>query len=247
LRIHCLETGAVRPKRGTRGARRYLPGGWDEKTMPVNAFLVEHPAGLCLFDAGQSARAAQPGYFPRWHPFFRLARFELAARDEAAEQISRLGHEPGAVRWVVLSHLHTDHVGGLAPFTGAEVVVARTEWERATGLRGRLRGYLPQHWPGGMRLRLVDFQDRAVGPFSRSFDLVGDGRLLLVHIPGHTPGHTGLLARGSERSYLLGGDLAHSGAEVDQNAPDLAEFCRRTHTSLLLTHDSRARELLEAA
>ncbi|HEU0304427.1 MAG TPA: MBL fold metallo-hydrolase, partial [Gaiellaceae bacterium] len=114
MEIRRLTTGRVRGKRRARGPLRYLPGGWSDETLPVHAYAVEHPAGVCLFDTGQTARAARAGYHPRWHPFLRLARFELGPEDEAASQLA-----PESVRWVVLSHLHTDHVGGLPAFTHA--------------------------------------------------------------------------------------------------------------------------------
>ena len=193
--VRTFTTGRVRSKRAPRGARRYLPGGWSDATLPVNAFLVEHPAGLCLFDTGQAARAARPGYLPRWHPFLRLARFELTGGDEIGPKLRSAGFEPESVRWVVLSHLHTDHVGGLPDFAGAEILVSRVEWERAQGLGGRLRGYVPQHWPRAATPRLLGPEGPAIGPFPWSFDLAGDGSLAVVPMPGHTPGHLGLVAR----------------------------------------------------
>lgn len=242
--VTCISTGAVRSKSGERGPRRYLSGGWGEHTLPVNVFLVEHPQGLCLLDAGQTARAALPGHFPRWHPFFRLARFELAPEDEVAPQLRRLGFCPRDVRWVVLSHLHTDHVGGLGAFAHAHVAVARPEWDRATGLAGRLRGYLPQYWPAGVEPRLVDFTDEPVGPFPASYDLAGDGTLLLVPTPGHTPGHMALLVRAGTGRWLLCGDVAHSAAELPAADPQLAEFCRREAVVPLTAHDARAGEII---
>lgn len=245
MRIHCVSTGAVRTKRGERGARRYLPGGWEDHTLPVNVFLIEHPEGLCLFDAGQTALATRPGHFPRWYPFFRLARFELDERDEAGPQLRRLGFEPADVRWVVLSHLHTDHVGGLDAFRAAEVLVSSIEWKRATGLGGRLRGYLPQHWPAAIRPSRIDFAGGAVGPFPASFDLAGDGRLVVVPTPGHTPGHVALLADSGSRRFLLGGDIAHSQADLELVQPRVAEFCRRHGIVPLTAHDPLARAALD--
>ena len=243
--ITCLSTGAVRVKRGTRGMRRYLPGGWRDATMPVNVFALRHPAGVCLFDAGQSAAAAAPGYFPRWYPFFRLARFELGAADEASRQLVRLGMGSEPPRWVVLSHLHTDHAGGLASLRAREVVVSRSEWRRAAGVRGRLRGYLPQYWPPDVAPRLVDFEGPAIGPFPASQDLAGDGSLVLVPTPGHTPGHMGLLVTAGRRRFLLAGDLCESAADLEAVAPALAAFCRRESIAVLATHDSGAPAVLE--
>src|SRR5438309_3253048 len=113
MEVRALTTGRVRPKQAERGVRRYLSGGWSDATLPVHAFLVEHPDGLVLFDAGQTARAAEPGWFPRWHPFFRLSRFELSGGDEVPAQLRSLEVDPSAIKRVVLSHLHTDHVGAL--------------------------------------------------------------------------------------------------------------------------------------
>lgn len=210
----------------------------------MNAFLIVHPAGLCLFDSGQTARVREPRFHPWWHPFFRLSRFELSFRDEAAAKVRGLGYDPASVRWVVLSHLHTDHCGGIAAFDAAEPVVSRQEWLRAQGLRGRLRGYLPHHWPP-VKPRLVDFGGGAVGPFPASVDLAGDGSLLVVPTPGHTPGHVGLLVRSGEQRYLLVGDMVHSPGELDRVAPAVAEFCRSTGVTVLACHDPGAQERLD--
>lgn len=245
MRIRCLRTGVVREREGQRGVGRYVWAGWRDDTLPVNAFLVEHPAGLCLFDAGQSVQATRAGYFPRWQPFFRLARFELDADDEAEGQLMALGITPRDIRWVVLSHLHTDHVGGLAAFGAAEVFVARREWERACGLRGRIRGYLPQYWPADVEPHLLDLDAGGFGPFPGSHDLAGDGRLVIVATPGHTSGHASLLVRHESTAMLLGGDLAHARTDLERVAPDIARYCSQQGVVYVGAHDWNAEEAVE--
>ena len=240
MQILCLRTGVVRERVGTRGIRRYIDRSWREESLPVNAFLVEHPAGPCLFDTGQTARAAAPGYFPSWQPFFRLSRFELRPDDEIARQLRRLGMDPGDVRWVVLSHLHTDHVGGLDSFRESEVLVTRSEWRRAGGLAGRIRGYLPQYWPAGLEPRLLDLDRDDFGPFPGSHDIAGDGTLLVVSTPGHTPGHASLLVRRPGGGVLLGGDLAHAAADLERVAPSIARYCEEHGVAYAGTHDPLA-------
>lgn len=244
MRIVGFSTGRVRPKRGTRGLGRYLPGGWSDETLPVCVFVVEHPGGLFVFDTGQSAAVTQPGFLPRWHPYLRLARFELSPEDEAAPQLRRLGFDPDAARWIVLSHMHTDHVGGLGGFPQAEIVVSRAEWIAARGLRGRLRGYVPRQWPAGVVPRLVDFDGPEIGPFASSLDLAGDGRLVLVPTPGHAPGHVSALVRTDSETYLLAGDLAHTAAELDVVVPAVADYCRANGVVVLTAHDQEALDRL---
>jgi glyoxylase-like metal-dependent hydrolase (beta-lactamase superfamily II) len=244
IKPHCFTTGAVRQKAGERGARRYVLDRWQEETLPVNVFAIEHPEGVCLFDSGQTSRAVSPGYLPRWHPFLRLARFELSAEDEAGSQLRRHGIDPADVRWLVLSHLHTDHVGGIEAFTGAEILVTRTEWRLATGLPGRLRGYLPQHWPAGVRPALVDFTGPPIGPFPGSFDLARDGTLMLVPTPGHTRGHMAMVVRDGSQGYLCCGDLVKSRAEMAVTCPAIDEFCTKEGLVALATHDPTAAQLL---
>jgi N-acyl homoserine lactone hydrolase len=245
VRIHRLTTGRVRGPRRPRGALRYVRLEWSEEALPVNAFLIEHPQGMCLVDAGQSAFAAKPGYLSRWHPFLRIARFELEPEDEVGAQLRRLGVQPEEVRWVVLTHLHTDHVGGLADLSASDVVVSETEWERARGLRGRVRGYVPQHWPPEIAPRFARLTGPAFGPFAASCDLVDDGSIRLVPLPGHTPGQIGVLVRADSGAALIGGDAAHTWHELEATDPKIAAYCRREGIQFLAAHDDELPLLIE--
>jgi N-acyl homoserine lactone hydrolase len=245
VRAHVFSTGRVRPKREATGVRRYFVNDWANETLPVNVFLIEHPDGLCLVDAGQTARSTRAGYFPGWYPFFRLSRFELSPTEEAAQQVVAAGFDVQDVRWVVLTHMHTDHVGGIGAFRGAEVVVTRREWERARGFRGRLRGYLPQYWPDALEPRTVEFTGPALGPFPGSFDVSRDGRLVLVPFPGHTLGHAALFARSdADGSLLFVGDAVLRASELDAVAPEVAAWCREHAVGVLAAHDDGAALLL---
>jgi N-acyl homoserine lactone hydrolase len=235
--VRRITTGVVRARRRSRGPLRYLIDDWEDDVLPVNAYLVDHPGGRCLFDVGQAAAATQPGYFPAWHPFLRLARFELDSSDEVAAQLERGGVAPESVDHVVLSHLHTDHVGGLEAFRTAEIVVGETEWRRFQGIGGRLRGYLPDHWPEGLRVRTVTPDEAPDGPFSGTYDLLGDGRLVIVPTPGHTPGHVAMIVRGSTRRWLLAGDLVHDPRELPHRYPLIARWCETAHVEVLTAHD----------
>jgi glyoxylase-like metal-dependent hydrolase (beta-lactamase superfamily II) len=152
MKIHALQTGTVRVKasravgRG-RGSMRQvnilLDRIWTE-WLPIYAWAIETSEGVILVDTGETARTSEPGHFPRWYPYFRLAvRFDLTPEQEVGPQLLRLGGRPDDVRRVILTHLQTDHAGGLHHFPKREILVSDEELRLATGLAGRLRGYLP--------------------------------------------------------------------------------------------------------
>ena len=62
-----------------------------------------------------------------------------------AAQFKAAGYTPEDVRFVVLSHLHQDHIGGLAAFPRARFVVASREWQEMEQPRAEMYGYLPRH------------------------------------------------------------------------------------------------------
>lgn len=246
MEVRCITTGRVREKAGVRGVRRYLADDWRTTTLPVHCFAVAHERGWCLFDTGQTPLAATAGYFPGWQPFFRLSRFELGADESAVSQLKQAGVSPADVRWVVLSHLHTDHAGGVADFPAAQIVVARAEWSRAQGIPGRIRGYLPDRWPPAVTPTLIDLTGPALGPFAATHDVAGDGRLLVVPTPGHTPAHVALLVRDSAGDLLLGGDICHTGEELERRSPAVAAWCREAGVTFVVSHDDGASALLAA-
>jgi len=234
MSVEVLAVARVRGKR--RGGRlRHLPGGWSESTLPVNVVLVDHPDGLCLFDAGPGERAMTPGGLP-WHPWLRLSRFEPTPEDEVATALARRGATRADVRWLVLSHLHVDHVGGVAAYANAEVVVSRGEWERAQGLRGRLRGFVPSLWPSGRAPCIVEPAAPGLGPFPAAYDLAGDRTLVVVPTPGHTPGHVSLLVDLDGAKTLCGGDLASSAEMLGRVAPELAAWCAANGVAYVGAH-----------
>src|SRR5579859_2327446 len=236
IRIHAIQTGTVTIKasqpigRG-RGFQRQLNILTDPQwtaPLPIYAWVVEHPEGVIVVDTGETARTADPGYFTRWSPYFRLAvRAAVRPEDEIGPQLQRLGIAPRDVRWVVLTHLHTDHAGGLAHFPQSEILVAREEYQAAHGVGGQLRGYLPQRWPAWFQPRFVDFAPRAVGPFPESFALTRADDVFVLPTPGHTPHHLSVVVRAGEATIFLAGDTSYNEAlmvaqTVDGVSPDVA-------------------------
>jgi len=268
MRVHAISTGRVRIKRSQilgrgRGlARRFAPildDEWSE-WLPIYVFAVERGDGVVLVDAGANAGCMR---LPRWHPYFRRAvQFDIEPEQEAGPQLRALGIAPSDVRLVVLTHLHIDHDGGLAAFPKARTLVSGRERAAASGLRGRLGGYLPQRWPSSFDPEPFAFVDGPCGPFARSQRLTADGALIALPTPGHTPGHVSVVLDDGERRVVFLGDASYSqdnllAGRVDGVSPSeattaatlkrLAALAAERPTLLLPTHQPGAADRLARA
>ena len=229
MKIHAIQTGTVALTTSWlegvgHGRRRLLntllDREWTEP-LPIYAFAIEHPEGVIVVDTGETARVAEPGYFPRWSPFFRFAVRERVEPEQAiGPQLQRLAIGPSDVRWVVMTHLHTDHAGGLHHFPNTEILVSRTEMDYAAGLRGRLRGYVNRPWPNWFDPTLIDLPPVELGPFPASLPLTEAGDVTLVPAPGHTPGQLAVIVEDGGHSVFLGGDSSYTEDAMLRGAVD---------------------------
>ena len=219
MKIHAIQTGTVALTSAWRegighGRRRLVHAivdrEWTEP-LPIYAFAIEHPEGVIVVDTGETAGASEPGYFPRWHPGVRAFRISVEPEQEIGPQLEGLGIRPGDVRRVVMTHLHTDHAGGLHHFPDNEVLVTRAELEFASGLRGRLRGYVAnKHWPAPFQPTVLELEPKPLGPFPQSLRLTEAGDVTLVPLPGHTPGQIGVLVQDGDHTVFLAADSAYT-------------------------------------
>ncbi len=119
------------------GIRRLANTLFDQNMtewLPIYCYVIEHPEGLIVVDTGIVSTANTPVYFPPWMRLVqRAARFRIEPEQEIGPQMAAGGLSPQDVRWVVLTHLHQDHDGGLQYFPQAEFIISRLEWQAARG------------------------------------------------------------------------------------------------------------------
>lgn len=163
--------------------RIFVPGADKAETieLPVPAYLIRHPDALILFDTGCPPGLAGQAE-ARWGGLARLMVPVEAQGQDVVSELAARGIAPGDIDIVVNSHLHPDHCGANAAFAGARFIAAAAEIAWASEPEAESRGYIRSDWDFGTDIHAI----------TGEYDIMGDGLLRTVPLPGHTPGLFGL-------------------------------------------------------
>lgn len=206
--------------------------------LPILAWAIEHPEGVIVVDTGYTARCVEPNFHPRWHPYYRSAvRFSIRPEDEIGPQLLKLGIAPSDVRTVVMTHMHSDHAGGLSHFPKSEILVHPLEMAATRGPGGWIAGYLPQHYPLWFQPKPIKFSGKPFGAFPDSQMLTRAGDVVIVPTFGHTPSHVSVMVVSDRAHYMLAGDTSYTEANlraglVDGVSPNVSESAATMQTIL---------------
>jgi N-acyl homoserine lactone hydrolase len=176
--------------------------------LVVYVYVLEHPTeGLVLIDAGYGRRtAADPSDYPGPRQT-KLLGLVMEPGAAAADRLPEAGLAADQVAHVIVTHMHSDHIGGLEDFPGAALHVTEAEWAARNdgGLLGKPD---PRPFERHQSLSPIVWTEEPLGPFEAQADLFGDGSVIALRTPGHTAGHTSVLVNLPTRSYLITGDAA---------------------------------------
>ena len=243
MKVHHLDCLTLCPVAGRLFNRR--------GRFACHVLLIETEQGLVLVDTALGTEAlASPAAWTS-PSFVRLVRPQIDESRTALRQLEARGFSAGDVRHVVLTHLDTDHAGGLADFPGAEVHLLAEEHAAASAratLRDRER-YNPRHWAHGPLWRLHRPRGERWYGFEAVRDIPGlPPELLLVPLAGHTLGHTGVAIDVGSHWLLHCGDAYLDHAELQQpSAGSLAlrlfQRTEATDDAARLANQARLRDL----
>lgn len=197
--LQCGHTTIPEPL-AVRGAFSLAP-----RTIAHSAVLIRHPRATFLYDTGLCGDITT--YIKDESLFFRKTLASFILDQSLAEHLRLLGR-PG-LDFVVLSHLHWDHVSGVPDIPGVPLRVNRVEHDAAKlGLFDKWHALVPRLM-GTNPVELFDCDGPPYEGFRNSHDLFGDGSVVLVPLPGHTAGSTGMfINRANGARLFLIGDAA---------------------------------------
>ncbi|MBX9768945.1 MAG: MBL fold metallo-hydrolase [Bdellovibrionales bacterium] len=225
IRIYALRTGFVGVKKTHRELNVpdflavptiFLQWTWAA-WMPVISYVIVHPEGTFVVDTGVPEEINDENYYDcdQYNKVFykRNMSFSIPASDVFRTRLKQIGIDPALVKKVLITHFHADHTGGIADLPQAEIITGAGNWPKHVGsFTCRL--------PSGFSPKQVEYVDGAFGQFDKSKTLTSDGKVRIVPLIGHTPGHAGLAINDGGVTFLLAGD-----ATFDQDQTERGAVC----------------------
>ena len=220
IKIHVLRTGEVH-------VSPYLPFGGDDCSiikasgittpkkdwiwLPVFSYLIEHPKGLILFDTGWHRDMSPEGVYDKraqikslgsWF-LYQINQGRIVKGEAINEHLEQMGIKASDLDYVLLSHLDCDHVNGLRHVRDAKhILVSRADMTGTRRFSFQIRIRFQKRWWDAVGLNTFEWNGTE-GPVGKSYDVLGDGSLIMVNIPGHSEGLCALKVKNTEGKYVL--------------------------------------------
>jgi N-acyl homoserine lactone hydrolase len=150
-----------------------------------SCYLVKHGDEYLLWDTGHA-----------------MTTPNVAPKVSLVDQLAKLDLKPEQIKYVGISHYHFDHTGQVGSFPQATLLIGKGDWDAITSPKPAEGVNVAPfaNWSKG---------DGKVEPVALDKDVFGDGSVLMLYTPGHTPGHHSLLVKLQSGNYLITGDAAH--------------------------------------
>jgi len=199
--------------------------------LVFSCYLIKHGDDYMVWDTGQSMSAGA-----------------VAPKVSLVDQLAQLQLKPEQIKFVGISHYHPDHTGQVGSFPQATLLIGKGDWDVLTGAKP------PSNAPTAPFANWISGGGK-VEPVPLDKDVFGDGSVVMLATPGHTPGHHSMLVKLRQMgNVLISGDLAHfhenydSGgvppfntgrAESQASLDRVKKIVANLKATVLLQHDGR--------
>ena len=159
-----------------------------------SCYLIKHDNEYMMWDTGHSMTAPN-----------------VAPKESLVDQLAKLNVKPEQIKYVGISHYHADHTGQVASFPKATLLIGKGEWD-AISAPTPAQGVNFRPFEGWIK------GENKVEPLTLDKDVFGDGSVIVLRAPGHTPGHSVLLVKLAQTGpVILTGDAVHFRENYEKN------------------------------
>lgn len=243
VKVTILETGYLESPH----AMNVRGGSWDKYRSGVMGVVLRHPKGTWLLDAGFGENAQQ--HFEDVTPAIMQAAASLTVKSGMAAQLKNIGLSPDDLDGILLTHAHWDHVSGLEDMLQVPLLLNAAEEDFIRS--GSEHAALAARWVDDLTINQYEYDGPVVEGFGKSHDLMGDGSILLLAMPGHTPGSMAVLVNGVTKKWLFIGDTSWTNegvawpaekpfiakSMVETDAKQVANWLKQLHVMQLQNPD----------
>jgi N-acyl homoserine lactone hydrolase len=203
-----------------------------------SCYIIKHDNDYLLWDTGHA-----------------MTTPSVAPKVSIVDQLAKLDIKPEQVKYVGISHYHADHTGQVASFPNATLLIGAREWDAITAPKpAEGVNFKPfEHWIKN---------EGKVEPLPLDKDVFGDGSVVVLRTPGHTPGHQSLLLKMPQMgTVIITGDAVHfrenwdsvgvpgfnyDRAQTVASVERLKKIAANTKATVIIQHDARDIEKLPA-
>jgi glyoxylase-like metal-dependent hydrolase (beta-lactamase superfamily II) len=172
-------------------------------TFVFSCYLIKHGDDYMLWDTGHA-----------------MTMPDVAPKVSIVDQLAKIDVKPDQIKYVGISHYHADHTGQIASFPKATLLIGAKEWDAISAPKpAQGVNYKPfESWLKG---------DSKVEPQPIDKDVFGDGSVIMLRTPGHTPGHSSLLVKLAQMGpVIITGDAVHFHENYDTDGVPSFNFDR---------------------